>query len=251
MRRRSIEREGPGDHRLQMPGGEPGLDGRRAPGHSVPACSRLPRNPAADEQSLQRHRPVRVGRRLVGEAAVDEEDALLGERVAQLLDERATDGIEGRAGASAVRDAHDFGHHVGLFGGDDVLRAVFAQRCGLAAVAGECNGNRAGPVGELDGGKSHAAGSRRNQHVIADADLRHLDDGVGRQVRHPDGGGLHRRQARGRGEDTARRHDRGFGVDAVFTQAVGGDDAHRISRRVALHALAQRLDDTVGLVAHQ
>src|SRR5580700_3276477 len=102
----------------------------------------------------------------------------------------------------------------------------------LRRGAGQCDGRRAGVVGELDRGQANATGRRRDQNEVALGDLRIL--GERKRFRLPDNGMV--------------RYEDDLAIGRVVVQREGRDDVDLVTNREAAHILADSVDGACGLI---
>src|SRR5580658_10355852 len=105
-------------------------------------------------------------------------------------------------------------------------------------------------VGDLDGGKPYAAGSRGNSHRVARPNFGDVDKcSVSGQVLHPYRRRLLRSKSRGSLQQCKRRNDCALGVNATAVHRKCRHHANWLAHGKTCNSFAERLDDPRGLVA--
>src|SRR5262249_46964711 len=134
----------------------------------------------------------------------------------------------------------DFLDQVLFVGRDDMSRARVHQGLPLRAGAGQGDGSRTRPVGDLDGGQADAARGRGDHERIARLQVGDVDQGsVAGQVLHPDRGRLLPRERGGVMGHGMGRVVHEVAVDPVLVHGEGRNGADRIAD---LEPVAPRAD---------
>jgi hypothetical protein len=131
-----------------------------------------------------------------------------------------------------------------------VIRTEGEQVVLLRRGPGEPDGRRAGVAHDLDGGEADGRRRGRDGHEVTRPDVGDRDESaVGRQVRHPEGRGLHAREVGRVLAERAGRNDGFLAERAVSALVESGNGGDALADPRAIDSLAHRLDDPCGFVS--